>query len=170
MFIWKTVLILLSISVAVAQQKCWTTTGSTGSIVRGASNAVFSGTSIRVSGAVTSGSVEIRYNVVAVDGIFGGEGSAMTVRFRDNGVNARVLALLTELNLFTGQIRTIGLLNSNSYTPSSFYQTKSIVFACRRTVFDFKSKAYYIRVFLSKTGTGGNPSIAGINVCRRPVC
>jgi hypothetical protein len=86
------IVILLCHAAAVsAQARCWTTGESTGTVDEADLNLVtLNNNTAAVSNTVTNATVDIRYNVVAVDGVFGGEENAkeLTVRFADNGLKA----------------------------------------------------------------------------------
>jgi len=92
-----------------AQDRCWTMGGSTGTVDEADLNLVtLTDNTAAVSGAVTNATADIRYadiryNVVPVDGVFGGEQNAkmLTVRFADNGVAVQVIVRLRRVNIFT---------------------------------------------------------------------
>jgi hypothetical protein len=61
-----------------------------------------------ISGAVTNATGDIRYNVVAVDGVFSGERNmkTLTVRFADNGTAAQVIVRLRRVYIFTVELNS----------------------------------------------------------------
>lgn len=78
-----------------------------------------------VSGAATNATVDIRYNVVAVDGLFGGDGTKiLSARIADNGAAAQVIVRLQQLNISTGAITTLAELNSNAFPSSTGAQNR----------------------------------------------
>lgn len=156
-----------------AQGRCWTMVGSDGAVDEAdLSTVALSANSAAVSGAVANATVDIRYNVVAVDGIFGGERNTktLTVRLADNGAAAQVIVRLQQLNISTGVITMLAELNSNSFPPSAVAQRRSIAFNCDRPEFDFLNNIYFFEVQLIKTGAGGNPLIRAIQICGNGIC
>lgn len=153
-----------------AQDPCWTTVGSAGTVDEADLGTVaLSPNTAAVSGAATNATVDIRYNVVAVDGVFGGEENSktLTVRFADNGAAAQVIVRLQQLNILTGVTTTLAELNSNAFPPSNVAQTQFTNFNCQRPeVFDFENNIYYLNVPLIKTGSSGNPLIRAIKICK----
>lgn len=107
----------------------------------------------------------IRYNVVAVDGLFAaGEGVRMEVRFHDNGGGARVIVSLKELNLETGITTTRLTFNSNIHAPSPLFQTHGISDCSPAWGFDFSKNAYFIDAQLIRIAPSGDPGLAGIRL------
>lgn len=160
-------------SAASAQDRCWTTVGSAGTVDEADLGAVaLSSNTAAVSGAVTNATVDIRYNVVAVDGVFGGERRTknLKVRFADNGAAAQVIVRLWRLNISTGVFAALAELNSDNYAPSIVAQEQSVSFNCDGPEFDFVNNIYYIEVLLIKTGAGGNPLIRAIQICGNGIC
>jgi hypothetical protein len=148
-----------------AQGRCWTSVGSAGTVDESnLANVDLTPTTAGIKGTVTNATVTIRYNVVAVDGLFGGEKTRLTVRFKDDSVtNARVLVSLNRLNIVNGQIFSPGGFDSNINTPpSGVFQTKERDFDMG---FDFNDHAYYIVVELTKTGLGGDPRVQALKLC-----
>jgi hypothetical protein len=98
------VMLLWHAAAVSAQDRCWTMGGSTGTVDEADLNLVtFTDNTAAVSGAVTNATADIRYNVVPVDGVFGGEQNAkmLAVRFADNGAAAQVIVRLRRVNIFT---------------------------------------------------------------------
>jgi hypothetical protein len=160
-------------AVVSAQDPCWSMGGSTGTIDEADLNIVtLTNNTAAASSAITSATADIRYNVVAVDGIFGGDNNTktLTVRFADNGAAAQVLVSLRRVHSVTGVLTTLAQLNSNNYPPSTVAQTRSISFNCQGPEFDFENHIYYIEVQLIKTGAGGNPLVRSFNICGNGIC
>jgi len=156
-----------------AQFHCWTTVGSDGAVDEADIGTVaLSANSAAVRGTVVSAIVDVRYNVVAVEGIFGGERNTktLTVRLADNGAAAQVIVRLQQLNISTGVITMLVELNSNTFPPSVVAQRRSIPFNCDRREFDFQNNIYFFEVQLIKTGAGGNPLIRAIQICGNGIC
>jgi len=168
-----TVMLLCYAAAVSAQDRCWTIGGSTGTVDEADLNFVtLTDNTAAVSGAVTNVIADIRYNVVAVDGVFGGEQNmkTLTVRFADNGTAAQVIVRLRRVHMFTGVLTTLVQLNSNDYPASTVAQTQSEAFNCQDPEFDFQNHLYYIEVPLIKTGAGGNPLIRSIQICHSTPC
>ena len=176
--------LLLSPVVASAEtpdgDRFWTTVGSAGTLDEKSEGKVFfnravvqKGDRILISQARqprADGSVEetdsavIRYNVTAVDGLFGGSFIGMQIRFLDEGVSARVVAELIEVDLFTGAEVTLLTFDSDAVPSASGYQVGEVSECLKRTdPFDFVHKAYYIEATLT-TSALVTPSAAGIEV------
>ena len=156
-----------------AQFHCWTTVGSDGTVDEADLGTVaLSANSAAVRGTVASATVDVRYNVVAVEGIFGGERNTktLTVRLADNGAAAQVIVRLQQLNISTGVITVLADLDSNSFPPSGVAQQRSIPFNCDRPEFDFQHNIYFFDVQLIKTAAGGNPLIRAIQICGNGIC
>lgn len=166
-------LVLLQGPSAFAQDRCWTTAGSAGTvdildhaIVSLISNKVVIKTS------VTSGTADIRYNVVAVDGVFGGSDKkkVLKVLYIDNGPNARVVVRVKQMNLSTAAITQLVEFRSDDpgipQLPSAQKQEKA--FNLGSPELDFSQNVYFIEAFVQKfafPGTSGNPTIHGIQIC-----
>ena len=54
---------------------------------------------IGIQPSLSAATVNVRYNVVAVDGLFGGDGKTLKVRIADNGPNAQVVVRLYQMNI-----------------------------------------------------------------------
>jgi hypothetical protein len=142
--------------------------GSTGTVDEAGLNLVtLTDNTAAISSAVTNATGDIRYNVVAVDGVFGGDRHAksLTVRFADNGENARVLVHLRRVHIDSGVLTTLVTMDSNEYPASPVAQTQSQVFNCGGPEVDFEHHIYYIEARLIKTGSGGTPLIRSIQIC-----
>jgi hypothetical protein len=149
-----------------AFSKIWTTVGSAGTVDESDLDKVdlLRGTVTMKPGDEPSRAV-IRYNVVAVDGLFaGGDGFFMGVRFRDNGDQAQVIARLIEYDFNTGAYRTLLTFDSNAQAAAPAYQTGS-AFDCRPDWrFEFGRKAYFVEATLIRTGADGNPALGIVTI------
>jgi hypothetical protein len=155
-----------------AQDRCWTMGGSTGTVDEADLNFVtLTNNTAAISSTVTNATGDIRYNVVAVDGVFGGDRHAkrLTVRFADNGDDARVFVHLRRVRI-DGVLTTLTMLDSNAYGFSEVAQTQSQVFNCGGPEFDFENHIYYIEAQLMKTGASGTPLIRSIQICPSAPC
>jgi hypothetical protein len=154
---------------ALAQAKPWTSVGSAGTVDEADASLVSynQGIATIAAGAAVGTSVDIRYNVVAVDGVFGGEGIALVARFRDAGATERVILRLKRYSLVNGATQTLLTLDSNVYPASAAFQTRSVG-TCSAD-FDFANNGYFVEAQLIRTGAGGLPQLGlqkiGIIVC-----
>lgn len=156
-----------------AQGRCWTMGGSTGTVDEADLNLVtLTDNTAAISSAVTNATGDIRYNMVAVDGVFGGEQhmKALTVRFADNGEAARVIVRLRRVGIDSGVLTTLITLDSNEYPAISQAQTQSKTSNCQGLEFDFENNIYYIEAQLMKTGASGTSLIRSIQICPSAPC
>jgi hypothetical protein len=163
-------------------EKFWTTVGSAGTLDEKSEGKVFfdravvqKGQTVVVSqanrqlraegGLDETDSAVIRYNVTAVDGMFGGKAPAMAVRFRAEGVGARVIAQLIEVDLVTGaEVTRLTFDSDAAGVPALSGYHVFDVFDCKRADwFDFTRKAYYIEATLT-TSSFVVESVAGIEI------
>lgn len=169
-FITLLIFLLGSFAAVNAQRHCWTSVGSDGMVDEADLGTVaLSSNTAAVKPATIAASVEIRYNIVATEGLFGGECNAktLTIRYADNGPKARVIAKLHTLNITNGVTSILAEFDSNTKDPSNVAQTQTVSFG---TDFNFEKNIYYIEVELIKTGTGGNPLIRALQVCGVTIC
>ncbi|TKB68935.1 MAG: hypothetical protein E8D52_08110 [Nitrospira sp.] len=153
--------------------KCWTMVGSDGTVDQADLSIVaLSSNTAAVRSGVSKGTVDIRYNVVAMDGVFGGDRNTKTlaVRLADNGPDAQVIVRLQQLNISTGVITLLEELNSNDFDPQTTAQRRAILFNCDKPDFDFANNVYYVEAQLIKTGPSGTPLIRAIQICNNGVC
>ncbi|HYC62189.1 MAG TPA: hypothetical protein VEK79_21745 [Thermoanaerobaculia bacterium] len=162
-------------------ERFWTTVGSAGTLDEKSEGKVFFDRAVvqkgdtlviaparhqlRTEGGVDStDSAVIRYNVTAVDGLFGLEDLRMAIRFRDEGPDARVIAQLIEVDFDTGAEVTRLTFDSDTVPGMSGYHTHEVL-DCkgRGEPFDFTRKAYYIEVTLT-TSSFVLESVAGLEI------
>jgi hypothetical protein len=155
-------LLPLLTSPGIAQAEPWTSIGASG-LIDDDDLALYetdaSTTGILFFAANATGVINVKYNVVAVDQ-FGP--IALTGRFRDNGGSARIVLELKRYNISTGiTSASLATLDSNSFTPSTSYQTRN---ACFNHVFDFENYAYFIQAQLTRTDTAGTTALGAIKL------
>lgn len=153
-----------------AQRHCWTAVGSDGTVDEADLNVVaLSSNTAAIKPATVAATVEIRYNIVATAGLFGGECSTkfLMARFADNGNSSRVIIRLHTFNIKTGVSSVLATMDSNTFPPSNVAHAETVSFTGE---FNFETNIYYIEVQLMKTGTSGNPLIRGIQVCGVTIC
>jgi hypothetical protein len=178
-------LLLLTSLLAVAQTpdsaKIWTAAASTGTVDESSLNTVVFTDALATLTPPAPATGTIRYNVVAVDGLFGNltptSWPELIIRYRDNGPFARVYARLREHILSgpqAGQTNTLVTFDSDLYAQSGAFQTRTLgncgVFPGFRFTQPPAIRVYYIEVELSKDGTSGFPALAGLAIDRYGVC
>lgn len=178
--VWKTLaLTAMTVSLfchatpAFAEPKCWTAVGSDGTVDEADLGTVaLSANSAAVKGTVANATVDIRYNVVAVDGVFGGERHTkfLAVRYADNGAAAQVIVRLQRTNISNGGTTKMAEFDSNLFPPSGVAQMRGTTFNCDEPELDFGLNVYFVEVELIKTGVGGNPLIRAIQICGNGIC
>jgi hypothetical protein len=148
---------------ASAQIHPWTSVGSTGVVDEDDTGIVeFVLGEARVPAAAPAGSVlDLRYNIVSLEGFAGLGYFNMRVRFRDNGNAARVLLNLRQYNSLTGITSTLHTFDSEDYPPAVGYQTQAECFAIN---WDFFAGPYYIDASLTKSAGGGQPALGTIQI------
>jgi hypothetical protein len=149
---------------ALAQSRPWTSVGSAGTVDEADPGIVVfnQGIASLSGGAAVGASLDIRYNVVAVDGVFGGDGLALRARFRDAGATERVILRLKRYSFVNGVTQTLLTLDSNATPASAAFQTRSVG-ACGLGL-DFLNNAYFVEAQLIKSGVGGVPQLGSLMV------
>ncbi len=146
----------------------WTSIGAAGTVDEG--EVTFTGP---IAYLANEGAV-IRYNVVAVDGLFATSGplptrTFLTARFRDNGDNNHVVVRLKSQALTganAGDITTLMTIDSDDYPGSSSFQTRSIWCDGGGFSFDFVHNAYFVEVTMTRSALPITAGLAGIQVGR----
>ena len=130
----------------------WTSVGSAGIVDEAdisfvkldQGHAFYSGLEVRT--------VRVRYNVVAVDGLAPHAGTKLSVRYRANEGQTRVVVKLRRVNLATGADDEVLVFNSDhpDLDPIPWgFATKSVQ-SCSHA-FDFVKHAYYVEAQLTRT-------------------
>jgi hypothetical protein len=162
-------LVLGSASIAGAvDEKPWTSVGSAGTVDEDSLDRILLHTAIAQVRDTGPASVStVRYNIVAVEGLFGGDGGInLTARFLDAHDDDQVLLLLRQSSVLTGALTTLVVLDSNDYPPSFSYQTRSVCNPDGR--FDFSQNAYYIEAILTKAAARREAGKGGLQVLLTP--
>ncbi len=152
---------------AAAQSKCWTTVGSAGTVDEADTGIVsLALNNVTIKPTLSNATLNVRYNIVATDGLFGGDRIGMGIRYADNGPNAHVAVRLREVNFQTGVTANRMSFDSNAFPQAAGAQTQFVGTACfSGSFFDFSANVYYLDVEISKTGVGGTPVLGAINIC-----
>ena len=170
--------IVLTLAGAVSVQadtfernKAWTSVGSAGILTRPDLDKVrFDGPSLTFAAGQT-GQVTVRYNVVAVDGLFAGIGDRMGFRLDLNYLDAvqwgsNVSARLLDVDINGAGSHQLLTFNSENYPQVSRFQRQSVS-TCMDYNFDFGERAIYLEVTIGRSaGTPGapNPILRGLQV------
>jgi hypothetical protein len=158
-------------NLGAAPREAWTTVGSAGTVdEEDAGRVAFrEGVAELRADAPAQTQAEIRYNVVAVDGLFGGSARRLVVRYLDNGAEAQVIVRLKSYDIFTGATVTLLTFDSNAFAPAAGFQAHGLMVCAPGWEFNFSTKAYFVEVQLIKTGVQGNAAI-GIVQLSSPSC
>lgn len=147
-------------------QGCWTTVGSAVTVDE-ANLGVFAvnNSIVGFKSTVPVGTMTLYYNVVDEELLHGGKTAQMTVRFRDNNDASQVVVKLIRVNIATGVETVLLSFDSNLFPPPApAFRTGTVSAAVG---FDFTVNAYYLRVFMYKSGEGSNPQLQAVRVCRK---
>lgn len=174
-------------SQATAQDgdKIWTSVASTGTVDESDVNEIVFGGPFATFANMVSGPARaiIRYNVVAVDGLFAQTGQlawpSLGVNYRDNGSDARVVVYLREYefgaNPMSPALNTRIVFDSDLYPSSNDYQTRTIGNCGEFNEFEFvpnnlNARAYFLEVNLVRESAIGNPGLGALALSRYGVC
>ena len=165
-------LIALSLAASLAAQaRCWTMVGSDGTVDEmDLQEYAASANTMGIRSDLSNAVVQIRYNIVAVEDVFGGEAKDLRVRLADNGADSRVIVRLEQMNIASGVRTTLATLDSDHFPPSSVAQARSIPFGCFAPEFDFDANVYFVEATLEKRTRAGNPLIRAIQICGNTAC
>ena len=92
------------------------------------------------------------------------------IRFRDNGTQGRVLVYLKQVTILTTAGATdLAVFDSDTVASSNDYQSVFWTSSCGAGQgFNFYDNLYFIRVDLTRTSSGGTPSLHSLQVCDLP--
>lgn len=176
-------------AVASAQAvNVWTQVANTG-IVDSADTAVYQSHntgSVSIKSEVAAATIDIRYSIAA-NGSYGYQGRAiddpenwegptpcvrLQASLRDTGPGARVVVRLRRLDLSSGALRTLGLIDSDAHNIAS---TSYTLFSECMDIpvdypFDFRFFGYFIEAQLIKTSPGANPGLRMVQLCGALAC
>lgn len=145
----------------------WTTVGSAGVADEADAGLVdFANGEARLRADSANGSVlNLRYNIVALQGFTGLNQVSWLARFRDNGAASRVRLFLRQYHP-NGTTTTIDTFDSNNYASAVGYQTRT---RCTAVDWDFADGPYYIEAELTKSAEGGLPAL-GLMILTNSSC
>jgi hypothetical protein len=148
---------------AMAQVHPWTTVGSAGVVDDTDTGIVdFVAGEARMRAAAAVGSVlNLRYNVVSLQGLSGFGQHLVRVRYRDNGAFSRVQLNLRRYNSLTGITSQVAAFDSNVHPAAVGYQVRQF---CMVHNWDFVTGPYYIEAALTKSGGTGQPALGTIQI------
>jgi hypothetical protein len=135
----------------------WTSTGSSGTVDDEDLSIVNLNNFVVGFATGATGTVNVRYNITAVDGIsaFNPAGSAqISVRFRDSdnsGTDAQVLFTIRRSNVLTGGNEVVFTFDSNAQPPGGVaFHTETL---CQTIDFDFSQYTYWIEAEVTRTNS-----------------
>jgi hypothetical protein len=136
--------------------KPWTTVGSAGTVdAQDLSIFTTNDRNISMNAAQFPATLDVRYNIVAVDGLvpeFGADGIFMKARYRDRGSNGQLVLRLKQYNLNTGTTTTLVTFDSNTAAQSTSAQVRQVsTDPCLHVAFDFINNAYFVDAQLIQT-------------------
>jgi hypothetical protein len=124
--------------------------------------------------APAASDVVVRYNIVGIGPLLKvGSDRVLSLRYMDNGNDARVQANLIQMNLSTGARTTLLSFDSNTITSGlTGFQYQGMGTGCPGTAltFDFANNNYFIEAVLTRTSATGTPVISGIDVEVKTLC
>jgi methionine-rich copper-binding protein CopC len=161
MLFFATILLTFNALTAHAQDKSWTTVGSGGATEDESNPAkpTYTNFAASVNAGQPAGTYILRYNVVAVDGLFVGGNTLMTVRYRDSGPGSRVLVELKRTNINSGGVEVVATFDSDlNPNPNAFTTAFTPLFP---HFYDFAAYGYWLEVTMTKGADDqGLPSFA----------
>jgi len=155
-------LLLSAAGAAHAQIHPWTTAASAGVVDDNDTGIVeFINGEGRVRAAAPAGSVlNLRYNVVSLQGFAGPGTYIYRTRFLDNGPGARVQVALTRYRVGFAP-SALHTIDSNTFPAQVGYQTQQ---RCIVVDWNFIDSVYYIEATLTKSAADGQPALATIQL------
>lgn len=173
--------VALSAPAAVAQDasKVWSVPATTGTVDEAdIAKVAFTATEAALVPGPQPTTAVVRYNVVAVDGLFADltptSWPDLFLRYRDAGGRERVRARLVEVDLSTGASRTAIVFDSDLFPQSSERQTQGIGDCGAFSQFEFgatpSGKSYYVELELVRNALGGDPRVEIVGLSRFGVC
>lgn len=156
--------------------KSWTTVGAAGNVDDG-DTAIFDGLVSAMgvkSTAPLPATVDVKYNVTAVDGLLTSAPSrALRVGLLDDGSGSRVVVRLKRASVSSGAVTTIATLDSDAWSSSPYMQVREHVTCYGEPTylaFDFSLYAYFFEVQITKSTSTANPRLYSIQLVERPIC
>ncbi len=166
--------IFFSANVTMAQtavDRPWTEIGAHG-VVDGADISNYRTNQFSI-GVLTTGTVRVRYNIVAVDGVSRANpapSSTITVFFRDSdcaGTTAQVAFQIRRTNLQTGGNEVLFAFDSNTQ-PCAGDAFQSVTVTVPGLDFDFTQYAYWVGAGISRTDAARNAQLGSIRIIENP--
>jgi hypothetical protein len=148
----------------------WTHTGSTGTVDPADLPATSLSFDVITNVGPAVGTVDVRYNVVAVDGLepspFLSNGFDLVARYRDHGSFSQVVAKLYRVSIATGARTLIAQLDSDAFPQAGGFQTQQV--AKCGIPFDFTRNTYFVNVQLVRAVAPGIveglPALAALQI------
>lgn len=169
--------VLLSVTLArsAAAQYCWVGGGSIATVDDEDLAIAEQGAELRIrSTAPLPAVVDARDNVVGIwDFVLEPTpvNRLMTVRYLDNGTEARVQVFLRQQSLSTGASTDLLTFDSDAYPASNTVQVREIPIPLTCSLSNALATTenlYFVRLQLTKSGAGGTPAVHMVRVCLVP--
>ena len=166
LFVVPVLVTALAVMMPSVTSASWTAVASTGAVDDLDLGIVDTDTTtMRIKNSATLPAIlNVRYNVVAVDGMIQGPsdpGILLQMRVRDNGPEGRVTARLKAVNFETGTTTTLATVDSNDVAAAPGFQRVHVI---RCATIDFSANAYFVDVAITKSGGGGTPALQLLKV------
>ena len=111
--------------------------------------------------APAQANLNVRYSVIAVRDLFGGPGYRLSVRYQDNGADARVKVKLNRYSWRTGDTATLMTWDSDDRPPTDGFETDWIE-DCALDELDFSEFVYFFEAVLRRASRGGRPALGSL--------
>jgi hypothetical protein len=137
--------------------------------------------SVAIKSGVSNTTLDIRYSISA-NGNYGFEGTPpsegpdpcirLKASLRDTGAGARVIVRLKQMDIGSGAMKTLAMIDSDR---DGLVSTDYILYqACANVPidfpFDFRFFTYFVEAQLIKTAAGANPGLKVVQVCGALAC
>jgi len=169
---------LLTFAAAASAQDIWTAAGITGIVdeADGGLHSFNSTGSVSIKSSVSRGTLDIRYPIHHLGPLGLSNCVELRARLRDTGPDARVVVRLLSLDITTGELRSLGTIDSNrpEQTPPADLTDYSLYRTCLNVdsslPFDFVFFTYYVDAQLTKSSGSGNPGLMALQICTDDRC
>jgi hypothetical protein len=167
------VVLVAGLSRPAAAQKCWSATGATATVSLSDLSYALQGNSVALGVLSTAPFpfvLDARYSVSGIDDDTGTSPKTkiLWVGYHDNGLEAQVKVMLRQLEISTGTVTEIIPFDSNAPgLPQNGGQFQGVYITPCTIGGGFSSVIYdyFLKVELTRSGSGGNPVLYRVQVC-----
>jgi hypothetical protein len=153
-----------------AAAEAWTTAGAAGTLDEAAEGVLLNdGAAFFIDWdqpGAEPGQRMLRYNVVPVDGLFGGGGAYLKVRYWHMAAEDRVTVILYEQDLRTGVRRERIRFDTRDHPAIPYWQSRTTRQCNAGWTFDFGNNAYVVEASLGMGPERGGSALAAIQIGR----